>query len=88
MAPLDRSWAEGNADRTAAAKIEAQAQPVPAGIPPALLERCMRAKAKQVQTAQDGTSADRLVLAELETKKARERCVRSVINQHKRKARK
>jgi hypothetical protein len=87
LAPLlDQKWTEG-VEKTAAVKVAAEAAVKPAGIDPALLERCLRRGAAKKKVGQPGpTAADQLVLSELEAKKVREQCVRSVIAQHRRKA--
>jgi hypothetical protein len=72
-------WARSaDADKTAAAKVAIAAEPIPAGIKAELVERCMRAK-----KADQNAPADKLVLGQLEAKKAQERCVRSLIAQHR-----
>jgi hypothetical protein len=79
----DLSWTESKA----AAVVAAETPAPPPGVPLEMLERCMRtgaAKKGKPPAAAAGTgSADKLVLEKLESQQKRERCIRSIVAQHR-----
>jgi hypothetical protein len=87
-AAFDPNWTSAEtAEKLAVSALAAkEAADKPTGIPPELLERCLRQKARPKKGADASRSADTLVLVDQEAKKVREQCVRSVIAQHRRKA--
>lgn len=83
-AAFDPNWTSAEtAEKLAVSALAAkEAADKPVGIPPELLDRCLRLKARP-KGHDAPKSADDLVLVDQETKKAREQCVRSVVAKHR-----
>lgn len=84
----DLSWAESKAAPVLLAEIPA----LPPGVPLELIERCMRTgagkKSKPPAATEGAGSADKLVLEKLEAQQKRERCIKTIVAQHRKAAKK